>query len=87
MVIVPSKEDIVDAIELEQPHLHVVTEKLSYKNKAKETSDIGKTSRNIIDLFIHCQKDEVVNNTKRKFVASDSVRQVNLPIHTNNVTQ
>lgn len=82
LVIVPSKEDVKDAIELAQPYVHVITESLQYKNPDDHEAEVAKPSRNIIDVFIHCQKDEVVNNTKRKFVASESIRQANLPIYT-----
>ena len=81
-VIVPSKEDVPNAVELTQPHLQLITDPLKYKNKDENEAKVAKPSRNIVDLFIHCQKDEVVNNTRRKFVASESIRQVNLPQYT-----
>lgn len=74
LIIVPNKEDVIDAVELTQPHLHVITESLNYKEVSQKDDNIGKPTRNLIDLFLHCQKEEVVNNTKRKFKASDSIR-------------
>lgn len=54
LVVVPRKEDVGDAVELEQPHLQLITESLNYKDSNQKEDTIGKPSRNIIDLYIHC---------------------------------
>ena len=54
LCIVPRKEDVKEAVELEQPHLHVITDSFHYKEPNDEKEKLPINTRNNIDVYIHC---------------------------------